>query len=45
MKIALLASVFTLFALGAGTAHAETLDGTLKKIKETGSITLGIRES
>lgn len=45
MKIALLLSVFTTLALTAGNTHAETLDGTLKKIKETGSITLGIRES
>ncbi|WP_018605457.1 transporter substrate-binding domain-containing protein [Uliginosibacterium gangwonense] len=38
-----------LFALilgcAAHAAAAETLDGTLKKVKETGAITLGIREA
>jgi glutamate/aspartate transport system substrate-binding protein len=38
-----------LLALAAGlvvhTASAQTIDGTLKKIKESNSITLGIRES
>jgi len=28
-----------------GSSHAQELTGTLKKIKETGSITLGVRES
>lgn len=37
-----LALTAALFALGA---HAQALDGTLKKIKDSGSITLGIRES
>jgi glutamate/aspartate transport system substrate-binding protein len=32
-------------ALSAGPAHAEELTGTLKKIKETGAITVGFRES
>jgi glutamate/aspartate transport system substrate-binding protein len=32
-------------ALSAGTAQAEELTGTLKKIKETGAITIGFRES
>jgi glutamate/aspartate transport system substrate-binding protein len=32
-------------ALAAGPAHAEGLTGTLKKIKETGAITIGFRES
>jgi glutamate/aspartate transport system substrate-binding protein len=32
-------------ALSAGPAHAEELTGTLKKIKETGAITIGFRES
>src|SRR5260370_42020998 len=31
--------------LAAGQANAEELTGTLKKIKETGAITLGYRES
>ena len=29
----------------AGTANAEELTGTLKKIKETGAITIGFRDS
>ena len=29
----------------AGTAHAQALTGTLKKIKDTGIVSLGIRES
>ena len=29
----------------AGTAHAQPLTGTLKKIKDTGIVSLGIRES
>jgi glutamate/aspartate transport system substrate-binding protein len=32
-------------ALAAGHAHAEELTGTLKKIKETGAVTIGFRES
>jgi glutamate/aspartate transport system substrate-binding protein len=32
-------------ALGAGTAHAQELTGTLKSIKDSGTITLGYRES
>jgi len=32
-------------AIGAGPAGAQELTGTLKKIKETGTITLGYRES
>ena len=32
-------------ALSAGQAHAEELSGTLKTIKETGTITLGYRDS
>jgi glutamate/aspartate transport system substrate-binding protein len=32
-------------ALAAGHANAEELTGTLKKIKETGAITIGFRES
>ena len=38
----LLAAVVAAFAV---TAHAQDLTGTLKKIKDTGAITLGIRES
>lgn len=29
----------------AGAAHAQALTGTLKKIKDTGVVSLGIRES
>src|SRR5260370_6853182 len=32
-------------ALAAGQANAEELTGTLKKIKETGTITIGYRDS
>ncbi len=32
-------------AFGAGQANAEELTGTLKKIKETGAITIGFRDS
>ena len=32
-------------AVCAGTAHAEDLTGTLKSIKDSGTITLGYRES
>src|ERR1700674_4926997 len=32
-------------ALGCGTAGAQELTGTLKKIKDTGTITLGHREA
>jgi len=35
---------FLAFAL-SGAAHAEDLTGTLKKIKDTGSITIGYRET
>ena len=38
----LLALATTTLALGA---QAQALDGTLKKVKESGTITLGIRES
>ncbi|WP_323120403.1 glutamate/aspartate ABC transporter substrate-binding protein [Burkholderia alba] len=33
------------FCVAAGTVHAQALTGTLKKIKETGVVGLGIRES
>ena len=37
---------FGLLALAlSGAAHAEDLTGTLKKIKETGAITIGYRET
>ena len=32
-------------ALGATTAHAQTLTGTLKKVKDSGSLTIGYREN
>jgi glutamate/aspartate transport system substrate-binding protein len=32
-------------AVGAGTANAQELTGTLKNIKDTGTITLGHRDS
>src|SRR5436853_1376273 len=32
-------------AFWAGQAHAERLTGTLKKVKETGAITIGYRDS
>jgi glutamate/aspartate transport system substrate-binding protein len=41
----LTAALFALSALFAGPALAEDLTGTLKKIKDTGAITLGHRES
>jgi glutamate/aspartate transport system substrate-binding protein len=45
MKISKVTAI--LFAVGtiAGTAQAQELTGTLKKIKDTGSITVGHRES
>ena len=33
------------FAIAGAAAHAQALDGTLKKIKDTGTITLGVRDS
>ncbi|MBI3283487.1 MAG: amino acid ABC transporter substrate-binding protein [Burkholderiales bacterium] len=45
MKLStLLASAGVMAALGAGVAQAQET-GTLKKIKETGTITLGVRDS
>lgn len=35
----------SILALAAAGAQAQGLDGTLKKIKDTGTITLGVRES
>ena len=46
MKIAKLASLMMAAGLVCGTAQAaEQLTGTLKKIKDTGVITLGVRDS
>jgi glutamate/aspartate transport system substrate-binding protein len=46
MKIAKLASLMMAAAFVCGTAQAaEPLTGTLKKIKDTGVITLGVRDS
>ena len=42
---ALAAALFAAQVFGAATARAEELSGTLKKIKETGSIALGFRDS
>src|SRR6202040_3558078 len=42
---ALVAALFAAQAFGTATAQAEELSGTLKKIKETGEITLGFRDS
>src|ERR1700744_3638880 len=42
---ALAAALFAAQAFGAATARAEELSGTLKKIKETGGIALGFRDS
>lgn len=43
--LALAAALLLLPALAPGAAHAQELTGTLKKIKETGTITLGVRDS
>ena len=37
-------SIAALIALAAGPAWSQQLTGTLKKIKDTGTITLGHRE-
>src|SRR6202035_1060189 len=42
---ALVAALFAAQAFGTTPAQAEELSGTLKKIKETGSIALGFRDS
>jgi glutamate/aspartate transport system substrate-binding protein len=42
---ALAAALFAAQAFGAAPAQAEELSGTLKKVKETGSIALGFRDS
>ena len=49
MNLAKLATVLAAVGVAVGTfggaAHAEELTGTLKKIKDTGTITLGVRDS
>src|SRR3974390_3527978 len=45
MQLRILLSTMAISALCAGSSLAEDLTGTLKKIKETGTITLGHRES
>ena len=42
--VSLTLSVAAALALGAGPAEAQDLQGTLKKIKDSGTITLGYRE-
>ena len=45
MKVLKLIAVLIGAGVMLGSVHAEELAGTLKKIKETGSITLGVRDS
>src|SRR5467141_707478 len=45
MRLKLLLSTIVLAAVSAGPTLAQDLTGTLKKIKDTGAITLGHRES
>lgn len=45
MKLSKLAGALIGLSLLAGVVQAEELTGTLKKIKETGSITLGVRDT
>ncbi len=45
MRLNMLLSVVAAATLSAGPALAQDLTGTLKKIKDTGTITLGHRES
>src|SRR5262245_5100667 len=45
MRLTMLLSVVTVATLSAGPALAQELTGTLKKVKDTGTITLGHRES
>ena len=44
-KIYLSLLAATAMSLGSATVSAQALDGTLKKVQENGSITMGIRES
>ncbi|CAJ0684174.1 glutamate/aspartate ABC transporter substrate-binding protein [Ralstonia mannitolilytica] len=45
MNLAKLATVLAAVGVLSSAAHAEELTGTLKKIKDTGTITLGVRDS
>ena len=45
MKVLKLIAVLIGAGVMVGAAHAEELTGTMKKIKDTGSITLGVRDS
>jgi glutamate/aspartate transport system substrate-binding protein len=45
MKLSKLIAVLLATGAIAGTAQAQDLTGTLKKIKDTGAITVGHRES
>ncbi|MBK4734696.1 transporter substrate-binding domain-containing protein [Noviherbaspirillum pedocola] len=45
MKLSIVASLLIGASLVSGAAHAEDLTGTLKKVKDTGTITLGVRDS
>lgn len=45
MKLVKLATLLVAAGIASGVAHAQQLTGTLQKIKETGVITLGVRES
>ena len=45
MRVLKYAAAIAFAALMAGPSHAEDLTGTLKKIKDTNTITIGYRES
>jgi glutamate/aspartate transport system substrate-binding protein len=45
MKLSILATLLMGASLLSGATHAEDLTGTLKKVKDTGTITLGVRDS
>ena len=45
MNLAKLATVLAAVGVLSSAAHAQELTGTLKKIKDTGTITLGVRDS
>lgn len=45
MNLAKLAAVLAAVGVLGSAAHAQELNGTLKKIKDTGVITLGVRDS
>ena len=45
MKVSKLVAVLIGAGVMVGAAQAQELTGTLKKIKDTGSITLGVRDS